>query len=48
MGLVEREEVDLVAVGRALLVDPAFAVKLRDQQIKEIIPYRDEVLKTLK
>jgi 2,4-dienoyl-CoA reductase-like NADH-dependent reductase (Old Yellow Enzyme family) len=47
VGQVEREEADLVAVGRALLVDPAFAVKLRDQQIEEIIPYSDEVLKTL-
>lgn len=47
VGQVEREEADLVAVGRALLVDPAFAVKLRDQQIDEIIPYSDEVLKTL-
>lgn len=47
VGLVEREEVDLVAVGRALLVDPAFAVKLRDYQLEEMIPYSDEVLKTL-
>ncbi|WP_431086854.1 NADH:flavin oxidoreductase [Paenibacillus sp. 8b26] len=47
VGQVEREEADLVAVGRALLVDPAFAVKLRDQQIEEITPYSDEALKTL-
>ncbi|MGW8959317.1 NADH:flavin oxidoreductase [Paenibacillus sp. NPDC055715] len=47
VGQVEREEADLVAVGRALLVDPAFAVKLRDKRIEEIVPYSDEALKTL-
>ncbi len=47
VGQVEREEADLVAVGRALLVDPAFAVKLRDKRIEELVPYSDEALKTL-
>jgi 2,4-dienoyl-CoA reductase-like NADH-dependent reductase (Old Yellow Enzyme family) len=47
VGQVEQGEFDLVAIGRALLVDPAFAVKLRDNRTEEFLPYSDEVLKTL-
>ncbi|WP_134685778.1 NADH:flavin oxidoreductase [Brevibacillus migulae] len=49
-GLIERlqrEEFDLVAVGRALLADPAWASKIRDGRIDELIPFTPEALKTL-
>ncbi|MGF7036349.1 2,4-dienoyl-CoA reductase-like NADH-dependent reductase (Old Yellow Enzyme family) [Paenibacillus mucilaginosus] len=44
---LEREEFDLVAVGRALLVDPAWASKLRDGRTDELTPFTPEALKTL-
>ncbi|HZG17854.1 MAG TPA: NADH:flavin oxidoreductase [Candidatus Bathyarchaeia archaeon] len=44
---LEREEFDLVAVGRALLADPAWASKIRDGRIDELIPFSPEALKTL-
>jgi 2,4-dienoyl-CoA reductase-like NADH-dependent reductase (Old Yellow Enzyme family) len=44
---LEREEFDLVAVGRALLVDPAWANKIRDGRTGELIPFRSEAVKTL-
>ena len=45
--MVERGEVDLVAVGRALISDPAFALKVRDGQLAALKPYVAEALKTL-
>ncbi|MDP4098197.1 NADH:flavin oxidoreductase [Paenibacillus sp. P96] len=45
--MLEREEFDLVAIGRALLVDPAWANKIRDGQITELVPFTSEALKTL-
>jgi len=33
------DEFDLVAVGRALIADPAWAVKVRDGRMHEIMPY---------
>ncbi|WP_239614589.1 NADH:flavin oxidoreductase [Cohnella mopanensis] len=48
--LLERlddEEFDLVAVGRALLVDPAWASKVREGQFDKLVPYDGEALKTL-
>jgi 2,4-dienoyl-CoA reductase-like NADH-dependent reductase (Old Yellow Enzyme family) len=44
---LEREEFDLVAVGRALLVDPAWANKIRDGRIDELAPFSAEAMKTL-
>lgn len=44
---LEREQFDLVAVGRALLVDPAWANKIRDGRIDELAPFSAEALKTL-
>jgi 2,4-dienoyl-CoA reductase-like NADH-dependent reductase (Old Yellow Enzyme family) len=44
---LEREEFDLVAVGRALLVDPAWANKIRDGRTGELIPFTSEAVKTL-
>ncbi|ASR47412.1 NADH:flavin oxidoreductase [Paenibacillus kribbensis] len=44
---LEREEFDLVAVGRALLADPAWAKKIRDGRTDELIPITAEALKTL-
>lgn len=49
-GLIQRlenGEFDLVAVGRALLVDPAWAVKVREGRFDELIPYTPEALKRL-
>lgn len=38
---------DLVAVGRALLVDPQWVVKMRDGRFDELRPYDDKALETL-
>lgn len=42
---LERDEFDLVAVGRALLSDPQWALKVRDAREDEIIPFEPEHLK---
>ncbi|MFC3748316.1 NADH:flavin oxidoreductase [Paenibacillus sp. GCM10012306] len=44
---LEHEEFDLVAIGRALLADPAWADKIRDGRTDELIPFTAEALKTL-
>ncbi|MCW3149919.1 NADH:flavin oxidoreductase [Stutzerimonas stutzeri] len=49
-GLLERlnrQEFDLVAVGRALLVDPDWAQKVREGRMQDILPFSREALKTL-
>jgi 2,4-dienoyl-CoA reductase-like NADH-dependent reductase (Old Yellow Enzyme family) len=45
--MVERDEVDLVAIGRALLVDPMWAEKVRTGRFDDLLPYTPEALKTL-
>jgi len=47
VAMVERGETDLVAIGRALLVDPAWAEKLRDGRIDELLPFTPAALTTL-
>jgi 2,4-dienoyl-CoA reductase-like NADH-dependent reductase (Old Yellow Enzyme family) len=47
VAMVARGEVDLVAVGRALLVDPAWAEKIREGRLRELVPFTPEALKTL-
>lgn len=47
VGMIERGEVDLVAVGRALLADPAWAAKVRDGRTDELQPFAVEALKVL-
>jgi 2,4-dienoyl-CoA reductase-like NADH-dependent reductase (Old Yellow Enzyme family) len=42
-----RDEVDLVAVGRALLVDPAWAVKVREDRMQDLLPFTPESLRSL-
>ncbi|MFF2017414.1 NADH:flavin oxidoreductase [Paenibacillus sp. NPDC058177] len=44
---IEREEFDLVAIGRALLADPEWAAKIRDGRTDELVPFTAEALKTL-
>lgn len=46
-GMIEREEVDLVAVGRALLQDPAWASKIREGRVMELQPFAVDSLKVL-
>ncbi len=46
-GMLERQEVDLVAVGRALLQDPAWAAKIRGGRAAELQPFAVESLKVL-
>ncbi|HAD26570.1 MAG TPA: 12-oxophytodienoate reductase [Alphaproteobacteria bacterium] len=41
---LEREEFDLIAVGRALLVDPDWANKIRDGRLSEVEPFVPEAL----
>jgi len=45
--MVEAGEVDLVAVGRALLADPAWAVKTRDGRAAELNPFNVAELREL-
>ncbi|WP_449601069.1 NADH:flavin oxidoreductase [Paenibacillus sp. Marseille-Q9583] len=44
---MDREEFDLVAVGRALISDPAWPAKVQSGAIEEIIPFTAESTKTL-
>jgi 2,4-dienoyl-CoA reductase-like NADH-dependent reductase (Old Yellow Enzyme family) len=44
---LEREEFDFVAIGRALLVDPAWVTKIREGRTDELISFTPEALKTL-
>ena len=45
--MIARDEVDLVAVGRALLVDPAWATKVHKNRMDKLLPFTPESLKTL-
>lgn len=45
--MLERDEFDLVAVGRALLADPAWVTKIRDARTDELVPFTGEALQTL-
>ena len=45
--MVARDEVDLVAVGRALLVDPAWAAKVHENRMQDLLPFTPESLKFL-
>jgi 2,4-dienoyl-CoA reductase-like NADH-dependent reductase (Old Yellow Enzyme family) len=42
-----RDEFDLVAVGRALIVDPDWALKIRDGRHGDLTPYEVSALATL-
>jgi 2,4-dienoyl-CoA reductase-like NADH-dependent reductase (Old Yellow Enzyme family) len=44
---LERNEFDLVAVGRSLLVDPEWAMKIRNGRFGELKPFTVEALRTL-
>jgi 2,4-dienoyl-CoA reductase-like NADH-dependent reductase (Old Yellow Enzyme family) len=44
---LENEEFDLVAIGRALLADPAWVGKIRDGRQDELIPFTPQALQTL-
>ncbi|MFB9329892.1 NADH:flavin oxidoreductase [Paenibacillus aurantiacus] len=44
---LEAGEFDLIAVGRALLADPAWAAKIRDGRNDELVPFTMEATKTL-
>ena len=45
--MLARGDFDLVAVGRALLADPAWANKIREERFAELKPFTPEVLKVL-
>lgn len=45
--MLARGDFDLVAVGRALLADPAWPAKVRDGHFSDLRPFTPEVLKTL-
>jgi len=42
-----RNEVDLVAVGRALLVDPAWARKVHENRMQDLLPFTPESMRSL-
>ena len=44
---LERDEFDLIAVGRALLADPAWARKVRERRFDELIAYSPAALERL-
>jgi len=44
---LEKEEFDLVAIGRALIADPAWPAKVRSGSTDEIIPFTSEATRTL-
>jgi 2,4-dienoyl-CoA reductase-like NADH-dependent reductase (Old Yellow Enzyme family) len=44
---LDRDEFDLVAVGRAILVDPAWARKIREGRAGDLLPFRREALASL-
>ena len=44
---LQNQEFDLVAVGRVLISDPAWATKLRDGRVDDILPFSREALKAL-
>jgi 2,4-dienoyl-CoA reductase-like NADH-dependent reductase (Old Yellow Enzyme family) len=45
--MIDDGEADLVAIGRALLVDPAWAAKIRDGRTQELVPFTPDATKTL-
>lgn len=45
--MIARDEVDLAAVGRALLVDPAWAAKVRANRMQDLLPFTAESLRSL-
>ena len=45
--MVARGEVDGVAIGRALLADPAWAIKVREGRLADVPRYTPDVLKSL-
>lgn len=44
---IAEDEFDLVAVGRALLADPEWAKKLKDDDLEQAVPYTRESVQTL-
>jgi 2,4-dienoyl-CoA reductase-like NADH-dependent reductase (Old Yellow Enzyme family) len=47
IGMLEREEFDLIAVGRALLADPLWASKVKSGDMAALRPFEPGALKTL-
>ena len=45
--MLERGDFDLVAVGRAILVDPNWVEKVRRGALDELLPYTPEAMRTL-
>ncbi len=45
--MIARDEVDLVAVGRAMLVDPAWAAKVHADRLQDLLPFTPEALRSL-
>ncbi|WP_274655423.1 NADH:flavin oxidoreductase [Paenibacillus humicola] len=46
--MLEKGEFDFIAVGRALLMDPAWAIKVKEERMNEILPFSVEALNDLK
>ncbi|MET0424434.1 MAG: NADH:flavin oxidoreductase [Actinoplanes sp.] len=45
---LERDEFDLVAIGRSLIADPQWPIKVRDGRTDEIVAYRNDMLTSLR
>ena len=44
---MERDEFDLIAVGRALIQDPHWATKVKEDRLKDLQAYSADSLKVL-
>jgi 2,4-dienoyl-CoA reductase-like NADH-dependent reductase (Old Yellow Enzyme family) len=44
---MEQDEFDLIAVGRALIANPDWAVKVRDGRMDELVTYDKKMLESL-
>ena len=41
---ISDEKYDLIAVGRALISDPEWVIKMREGRLNDVIPYSKEAL----
>ena len=44
IALMERDDFDLIAVGRALIADPDWPIKVREGRYHDLLPFRAEIL----
>ena len=45
---INEEKYDLVAVGRALLADPEWVIKMKENRMNDVIPYTEKAIQELR